>query len=324
MSEVPFVHPKNQQPLVQSGNHFADKDGNQFPFVNGVFRFVDSSGYSASFGYQWKKFKRTQLDKFSGQSISYDRFFSVTGWNKENLENKNILEVGCGAGRFTQIVLDYTKANLYCVDYSEAVESNFENNGQHQRLKIIQASIYEMPFAENSFDKIFYFGVLQHTPDINKSIECMVKVLNPGGELVVDFYPYNGFWTKINAKYLLRPFLVKMKHERLLQLIDAHIDWMIALSHFFNKIKIGFLLNRLIPVCDISSTLPENLPTAEKREWVKLDTFDMFSPKHDNPQRKNVIERYFKKCGMNSISCHTNVYMNNLKVTFCKATKRMT
>ena len=75
MSEVPFVHPKNQQPLVQSGNHFADKDGNQFPFVNGVFRFVDSSGYSASFGYQWKKFKRTQLDKFSGQSISYDRFF---------------------------------------------------------------------------------------------------------------------------------------------------------------------------------------------------------------------------------------------------------
>ncbi|MEI2748908.1 MAG: methyltransferase domain-containing protein [Ferruginibacter sp.] len=58
-----------------------------------------------------------------------------------------MLEVGSGAGRFTQIALDHTKANLYSVDYSNAVEANYKNNGPNQRLKLYQASVYELPFA---------------------------------------------------------------------------------------------------------------------------------------------------------------------------------
>src|SRR5205085_11123093 len=134
------------------------------------------------------------------------------------------LEVGSGAGRFTQVVLDYTKANLYSLDYSEAVEANADNNGPHPRLKLFQASIYEMPFADNSFDKVFCFGVLQHTPDIRKSIQCLYTKLKPGGELIIDFYPYNGFWTKLHAKYIFRPFLKKKKNADLLSLIDKHVD----------------------------------------------------------------------------------------------------
>ena len=33
----------------------------------------------------------------------------------------------------------------------------------------------------------------------------LIKKTKKGGSIVVDFYPYNGFWTKIDAKYLLRP-----------------------------------------------------------------------------------------------------------------------
>ena len=150
----------------------------------------------------------------------------------------------------------------------------------------------------------------------------MAHVLKPGGELVVDFYPYHGFWTKINAKYLLRTLLSGMNHEKLLNLIDAHIDWMIGLSRFFTKIKIGFLLNRFIPICDIPSTLPETLSSANRREWVKLDTFDMFSPQHDQPQKKKDIENYFKTSGITHLTCETITYAKNLKVTYCKGTKR--
>jgi len=321
MAEIQLINPKNNLPLSQTGVNLADKEGNLFLQVNGVYRFANSSGYTSGFGYQWKKFKRTQLDKFSGQSISSNRFFAVTQWNRENLDHQNILEIGCGAGRFTQIVLDHTNANLYSLDYSEAVDANFENNGPNERLKLFQASIYEMPFAPDSFDKIFCFGVLQHTPDVKKSIACMIRVLKPGGELVVDFYPYKGFWTKINAKYILRPLLKRIKHERLLSIIDYHLDWMMALSKFFNKIKVGFLLNRFIPICDISSTLPANLSGNEQREWVKLDTFDMFSPEHDHPQRKTNIEKYFLKYGMSQALCKTITYHQNLKITFCKGIK---
>ena len=321
MTGVQLINPQNKQPLFQVGNNLADKDGHLFSLVNGVYRFVDSSGYSASFGYQWKKFKQIQLDKFSGQNITFNRFFTVTQWEKGALKNQDILEVGCGAGRFTQIVLDHTKANLYSLDYSDAAEANFENNGPNTRLKLFQASIYEMPFAENMFDKIFCFGVLQHTPDIKNSIESMYKLLKPGGELILDFYPYNGFWTKLNAKYLLRPFLKKMNHERLLTLIDKHADWMIALSSFFNKLKIGALINRFIPICDIPATLPKNLTPQERREWVKLDTFDMFSAQYDHPQKRETVEKYFQDLGMQNVVCKTILYNQNLKVTYCLGVK---
>jgi SAM-dependent methyltransferase len=116
------------------------------------------------------------------------------------------LEVGSGAGRFTQIVLDYTKANLYSIDYSDAVSANYRNNAHHgDRLHLFQASIYEMPFPDNSFDKVFCFGVLQHTPDFKKSVKSLIDKAKPGGEIAVDFYPIKGWYTKINAKYICDP-----------------------------------------------------------------------------------------------------------------------
>jgi SAM-dependent methyltransferase len=318
---VPLINPGNNLPLEESSDGLKDAAGNQFPKINGVYRFVQSSGYTGNFGYQWKKFKKTQIDKFSGLNFSKERFFTVTKWNKENLEGKNILEVGSGAGRFTQIVLDYTKASLYSLDYSEAVEANAENNGPNPRLRLFQASIYEMPFANNSFDKVFCFGVLQHTPDIKKSIECLYKKLMPGGELIIDFYPYNGFWTKLQAKYIFRPFLKKKKNTELLSLIKKNVDWMIFITRFFDKVKLGRLVNRFIPICDIESTHPAKLSREEQREWAVLDTFDMFSPEYDQPQKKKNIAAYFEDLGMKDVTTKTVIYGNNLSVTFARGIK---
>ncbi len=167
---VTLINPYNGLLLTKKAEGYIDAEGNCFPFVNGVARIVQDTNYTDSFGYQWNKFRKTQIDKeVKNTSLSKERFFAETGWDKQDLSGKNILEVGSGAGRFTQVVLDYTKAQLYSIDYSNAVSANFENNGHHgERLKLFQASVYEMPFSDNSFDKVFCLGVLQHTPDFKK------------------------------------------------------------------------------------------------------------------------------------------------------------
>jgi len=83
------------------------------------------------------------------------------------MEGQNILEVGSGAGRFSKVVLEHTLASLYSIDYSDAVNPNMHNNGEiaPERFKLFQENIYEMPFLDKSFDKIFCFGVL-HTHQI--------------------------------------------------------------------------------------------------------------------------------------------------------------
>ncbi|HAS44069.1 MAG TPA: class I SAM-dependent methyltransferase [Microscillaceae bacterium] len=296
-----LVNPYNQQDLTVEDEKLIDQAGQEFPKIAGAYRFVQDDNYTQNFGFQWNKFTQTQIDRFSEQSSqSKTRFFAVTEWDKEDLTGKNVLEVGSGAGRFSQVVLDHTQANLYSVDYSNAVEANFKNNGHHpkERFHLFQASIYDLPFAPQTFDKVFCFGVLQHTPDVKKSVENLVKMVKPGGELLVDFYPIRGWWTKIHAKYMFRPWTKKMPHDKLLRRIEKNASWMINASQFFNKIGIGKLTNRFIPICDIKNTLPQNLNKTQLREWVILDTFDMFSPEYDQPQRVETVKQWFEEFGL--------------------------
>ena len=57
------------------------------------------------------EFDRTQIDSHSKSNLSLTRFYASTGWDPSDLDFNHILEVGSGAGRFTEIVLR-TKAVL--------------------------------------------------------------------------------------------------------------------------------------------------------------------------------------------------------------------
>jgi SAM-dependent methyltransferase len=297
--DIALINPANGLPLSEAGEWLQDAEGNRFPIVRGIPRVCDASNYAENFGKQWNLFRGTQMDRpEEGQTQSEERFFTTTGWLPETLEGQSVLEVGSGAGRFSRVVLGRTRANLWSVDYSTAVEANYANNRAlgSDRFHLAQASIYELPFPDDSFDKVFCMGVLQHTPDFEASVRALIRKARPGGEIVVDFYPIRGFWTKLHAKYLLRPVTKRMSHERLLGLIESNVGWMMELSAFLSRIRLG-ALNRFIPLVDLDRVLPGTLTPDVRREWAVLDTFDMFSPEYDNPQRVERVAKMFRDNG---------------------------
>jgi SAM-dependent methyltransferase len=296
-----FVDPVNNHPLAMQDDGLIENGELKYPFLNGAYRIVKDDNYTENFGYQWNKFIETQIDKGDQLSFSKKRFFSQTGWKIEDVSEKNILEVGSGAGRFSRVILENTTANLYSIDYSNAVEANYKNNGPNKKFHLFQASIYEMPFMKCQFDKVFCFGVLQHTPDVEKSVKSLIEMAKPGAEVIVDFYPINGWWTKIHAKYIFRFYTKKLSNEKLYKKIDANIDWLIKTYRFFSKIGVSKLTNRFLPICDIDTTIPKNLTEQQIREWCVLDTFDMFSPQFDQPQRIETVTAWFKKYGMKEV-----------------------
>ena len=296
---VSIINPKNNSPLTDTGKGLVDSFGNIFPVIKGVARISELENYTENFGMQWNKFDKTQLDnEIDGLNLSHRRFFAATHWDQEDLSGKCILEVGSGAGRFSKVVLENTKAVLYSVDYSDAVTANFKNNNQvaPDRFHLFQASVYEMPFPDNSFDKVFCFGVLQHTPDFDASVKALIDKAKPGGEIAVDFYPINGWWTKISAKYILRPITKKMPHKLLFRLIEKNIDWLISVHYIFHRIGLGFM-TRFLPLCNVKESVPKSLTKAEIREWTILDTFDQYSPEHDHPQRITDVAKMFERHG---------------------------
>jgi SAM-dependent methyltransferase len=293
---VPIINPGNGLPLKRTADGLVDEQGNRFPIIAGVPRVCDPENYTSNFGLQWNAFRETQID--SGQAhISERRFFAETAWRPEDLDGLDVLEVGSGAGRFSQVVLAHTSANLYSVDYSSAVEANLANNGAFApgHFHLFQASIYEMPFPDGAFDKVFCLGVLQHTPDFAASVKSLIDKAKPGGEIVVDFYCIRGFWTKITGKYLLRPFTRRMDQERLLELVRAHAGWMLTVAQGMNRVGLH-ALTRFLPIPDLA-IMPRGLTPDQLREWVVLDTFDMLSPEYDNPQRIRTVAKMFEASG---------------------------
>lgn len=295
---VKLINPSTGLPLKKVKDELRDKSGASFPIINGIPRFAPVDNYAESFGMQWNKFAATQLDRQkSGMTLSRDRFFTTTGWNPDELAGLDILEVGSGAGRFSEVVLSNTRARLWSVDYSTAVDANLRNNGNiaPDRFFLFQSSVYEMPFPDETFDKAFCLGVLQHTPNFSESVRSIIRKVKIGGEIVVDFYPITGFWTKLHAKYLLRPATKRLPKTTLLRLIERTATPLGKFARGLRSAGLG-IMTRFVPVAD-DRGFPRDLSPEEYREWLVLDTFDWYSPEFDQPQRVATVQRMFERHG---------------------------
>lgn len=271
-----------------------------FPVVNKIPRFVSSENYTSNFGFQWNLFSEIQIDSRDGShDYSLERLEAETNWKWDLLRNKNLLEVGSGAGRFTDVMLRYSEANIYSVDSSNAVEANLRNNQLFagRRLHLFQADIYNLPFPTSQFDITLCLGVLQHTPDFKKSLKSLVEMTAVGGDVIVDFYEIRGFWTFIHAKYLLRPLLKRLEHPTLLLIVRVLVSIFFPLSLALNYLSLGFLC-RFLPIADVGKTIPTSQRLEQAFRWALLDTFDMFSPTHDHPQRIVTVKRWLEEFGV--------------------------
>ena len=66
---------------------------------------MDGPTYADAFGLQWKQYRLTQLDSHTGSPITAERARRCLGDIASSLGGKQVLEIGCGAGRFTEVLL---------------------------------------------------------------------------------------------------------------------------------------------------------------------------------------------------------------------------
>lgn len=262
----------------------------KFPIVGGIPRFVPDDQYAQSFGFQWNRFRRTQLDSHTGLPLSANRLFQVTGWPRD-MRGQRVLEAGSGAGRFTEVLLA-TGATLFSFDLSSAVEANHANNGEAPNLNLFQGSIYDIPLPYACFDKVMCLGVLQHTPEPDRSFACLARHVKPGGELAVDVYARH--WPQlISWKYLLRPITTRLPQYFLFRCVETSVKALLPLAIALRKVG-GRLGARLMPILEYSHL---GLPYQLNIQWSTLDTFDMYSPAHDHPRSVEQVRTWYETIG---------------------------
>lgn len=154
------------------------------------------------------RWRTTQLDSHSGTTITNDRLRRCLGERGVALLSRTdqptqVLEVGCGAGRFTEILLQYPSSHVTSLDISSAVEANQTNFPQNESHRIVQGDIMHAPFSVGGFDMVICLGVIQHTPNPEATMVKLFEQVRPGGMLVIDHYTTEiRRWTKITALLL--------------------------------------------------------------------------------------------------------------------------
>jgi ubiquinone/menaquinone biosynthesis C-methylase UbiE len=99
-----------------------------------------------------------------------------------------ILDVGCGGGQFlAALARSRPEASLYGADYSAAQVHRAEERLTQfgDRVHIYHAPAEKLPFEDNTFAAVASIGSIKHWQSQTDGLAEMVRVLRPGGLLVV-------------------------------------------------------------------------------------------------------------------------------------------
>lgn len=255
-----------------------DKGHKYSNFLN-IPRILESeNNYADAFGEQWKKFRLTQLDSYSRITLSRDRLYRCLGDELvESLRQPGhvqVLEAGCGAGRFTEVLLACPAASVTSTDLSSAVEPNQENFPQSDRHRVVQCDIYAFPFAPQQFDLVVCLGVIQHTKNPEQTIASLYEQVKPGGSLVFDHYTYNlSRYTKITS-LLLRPILKRLPAKTGMAVTEKLTKVFFPAHRAARHSRLAqVLLSRISPLATYYHTI-QQLNDSQQYEWALLDTHD--------------------------------------------------
>ena len=121
----------------------------------------------------------------------------------ENFKGKKLLEVGVGAGTdFLQWVRGGTKA--YGIDLTQEAIDHVQHRLDIYGLEAEQLIVGDsenLPFEDNFFDVVYSWGVIHHTPNTERALNEIIRVLKPGGVAKIMIYHRHSllvylFWFK--------------------------------------------------------------------------------------------------------------------------------
>jgi SAM-dependent methyltransferase len=280
---------------------------NSYKIKNGIPRFVENSDYADSFSLQWTKYNDSQYDSEMIKE-SEIRFKSETNIKYENVNEKIVIDVGCGPGRFIDIVIKSDPKLLIAFDISNAIDSAYNKFNIYNNILFIQADIFNCPIKKGLVDVAYSIGVIHHTPDPYVAFNNIKRIINENGYIYLSLYEnilynrkncnsiYNSFYEVMWAINMLRAELLRNLINKIPNKVFLlYCNYFIPILYYINKIPILKYIRHIFP-----STIYNNLPII----YSKVDTFDSYATKIVHQYRHKDIFYWFTSLGLDEISIH--------------------
>jgi len=163
------------------------------------------------------------------ERVDKSRYQEYAPWMKSTLEfdrfpGKKVLEVGFGMG-----------TDLFQFASSGSIVSGIDLSPQHLAIAKKRFSLYgicadlrladaeDLPFDNAAFDVVYAFGVIHHTPDTQKAVDEIHRVLKSGGRAILGVYHrHSAFYlfSVLLESYVLRLRFLHESYRRTLSRIE--------------------------------------------------------------------------------------------------------
>lgn len=249
-----------------------------------------------SFGEEWAAF-----DTFNENEIynAGDNYFDLLPEEILN-ENTLALDVGCGTGRWSYY-LSKKVGRIECIDPSKAVLSASKLLATKDNVRISQASVDNIPFADNTFDLVFSLGVLHHVPDTRGAVmKCVEKVKQNGYILLYLYYNLENrgavFKTLFHMSNSLRRLVSKLPSKIKIAVCDV-----LAIFIYMPFVTISRMLIRLNVSSEIIHRIPLSWYADKTFNIIRNDSLDRFGTPLEQRFSKAQISEMLISAGCSNI-----------------------
>lgn len=191
-----------------------------------------------------------------------------------DFRGKDVLEIGCGIGtdglQFARNGARYTGVDLTPTAVKYAKEQ-FKLFGISGRFEVVDAE--NLPFPDESFDHVYSYGVIHHSPNTEAIVKEMHRVLRPGGTLCVMVYnksSINYYIEIMLLRKLFRFLLYPSFMPRLISKITGIEEWKLQ-GHRELMLKKGRM---------------------SKQKWITINTDGPYCPLSKVYSREDVLQLF--------------------------------
>lgn len=161
----------------------------------------DIERMSDLFGSLWKK--RYNDKVLDSQKVIKNLFSNNNIDLPALIKNKNVIDIGCGSGRFAIALAQLGAKKVTAIDINlqglDTAKSFSEECGI-KNIEFVKHNVLDLPFDDESFDFVFSKGVLHHTGNLEKGINEYSRVLKKNGHGFLYLYANGGIYWESRKK----------------------------------------------------------------------------------------------------------------------------
>lgn len=175
-------------------------------------------------------------------------FFEMLSIKPKSLQDKIVVDAGCGQARLTKNLASYAK-EIIGFDIHHGLNNVFQQTQHLTNVHIVKADVLNIPLKKQTADKVWCEGVLPFTPDPLGGLSALQNITKPNGQLYAFFYSPQLLQQELKLKILKQFHL--FKYPPLFRLTVCRIFALSILSYVLfrrrqnNFSNFGSLVNNL-------------------------------------------------------------------------------